>query len=222
MLIESLKDVRPGDLFLGPIGGLVGAGVAAGEWLVDGGFRIGQLDVRHVGVVVEAMDYVGPELAGPFMVQAMPGGAEEIEMSPEKHWTPRCAYVRLEEDYPGQADDAAAIARLMVEHKVAYSPLSYLALGAWARGMSTPKLEAWINRRQEPVLYRSSDPMRGTSSGIMLPVEAICSVLADQAWSLTGKRIMVGVPHQCVTPSRLAQRLMAVSSDWQAFWSYPS
>jgi len=218
MLIDSLADVRPGDLFLGPIGGLVGAGVAVGEWLVDGGFRIGELDVRHVGVVVEATP---DSLHQPRMVQAMPGGAQEIEMSCAAHWTPRCAYVRLSEDYPSQARAAAAVARLMVEHDVAYSPLSYLALGAWARGMSTPRLEAWIDRRQDPVPFPRWIPTFAPAANVALPREAICSVLGDQAWSLTGKRIMVGVPHQCVTPSRLAQRLMAMAADGRAFWSYP-
>lgn len=42
-------------------------------------------------------------------------------------------------------------------------------------------------------------------------------MLGDQAWSLTGKQIMVGVPHQCVTPSRLAQRLIRMDG---AQWSY--
>lgn len=190
MIIQSLADVRPGDLFLGPIGGWVGAGVALGELLVDGGFRMGSLDVRHVGVVVAEFSPAKAPQPGfpdgrgsrpPRMVQAMPGGAAEIEMTEAKHWTPRCAYVRLEQDYPGQALDAAAVARLMVEHGVAYSPLSYGALAAWSRGLSTPKLEAWINRRQYYPWSGNPAPLpSGRDLEIGLPVEAIAPCWATR------------------------------------------
>jgi hypothetical protein len=51
-----------------------------------------------------------------------------------------------------------------------------------------------------------------------LPCEAICSVLADQAWSLTGKKIMEGVAHQCVTPGALARRLLEMDGT---HWIWP-
>jgi len=248
--IERLEDLRPGDLMFGPIGGLVGAGVRLGELLVDGGFRVGPLNVCHVGVVVEASrnlsgvtlydaehdrympideapgplrSYAEAEAAGyvvyrhgvitaPRLVQAMPHGAEEIEMRYDTHWTPKHAYARLVEDYPGQSQDAAAVARLMVEHKVAYSFGSYPALAAWHWGISTPRLEKWIGRRQGPISF---DHIQ-----IQLPAEAICSVLADQSWSLTGKKIMTNVPHQCVTPSTLATRLLFGSPDLVSAWGF--
>jgi hypothetical protein len=215
--IERLEDVCPGDLMFGPISGLAGVAVSLGEFVVDGGFHVGPLDVRHVGVVVEAsrtlpargQTYETGVITAPRLVQAMPGGAQEVEMTYATHWTPKHAYVRLVEDYPGQALDAAAIARLMVEHNVAYSPASYPALAAWHWGLSTPKLEAWIGRRQAPIGVQCHCENPDTDHlQVALPVEAICSVLADQAWSLTGKKIMVGVPHQCVTPSTLATRLL--------------
>jgi hypothetical protein len=59
-MIKSLEDVRPGDLFLGPIGGWAGVGVRLGELIVDGGWKVGPLDVRHIGVVVEASRRLGP------------------------------------------------------------------------------------------------------------------------------------------------------------------
>jgi hypothetical protein len=256
-VITHLEDVRPGDFYLGPIGGWVGAGVSAGELLVDGGFRVGPLDVRHIGIVVEASNVYGPGtvrnrktgiyypdgdwsktpmgeydtyasgvIAAPRLAQAMPGGAEIVDMTYAQHWTSKCAYARLPEDYPGQAEDAAAIARLMVSEGVGYSYGSYPALAAWHWGLSTPRLEAWISRRRPPVetpglAWSMSDPRMAR-----LPVEAICSVFADQAWSLTGKKIFEdGRPHQCVTPSQLGQRLLTrmdgVGWGWPVDYPYP-
>lgn len=216
--ITKLQDVRPGDIFLGPIGGLTGVGVGIGEFLVDGGFRVGTVDVRHAGIVVEA--YPGTSYYPQFpngvtdefrLAQAMPGGAEVATMTYATHWTDRCVYVRLPEDYPGQAADAAAAAQLMVEVGVAYSFTSYLALAAWHWGFKAKRLERWIGRRQRPmILELPSTGAEGSRSAIpaQLPVEAICSVFVDQAWTLVGKKVMHDVPHQCVTPSMLASALL--------------
>lgn len=213
--IRQLQDLRPGDIMFGPNTWLVGMG----EFIVDGGFRVGPLDVRHVGIVTEAnpgMRYTEEFPDGIIddfkLVQAMPGGAEEVSMTYAQHWTPKHAYARMPEDYPGQAADAAAIARLMVAHNVGYAWDSYAALALWHWGFATPKLEAWIGRRQEPVMLGNW--------AVSLPVEAICSVLADQAWSLTGKQIMTGVPHQCVTPSQLGSKLLTGMED--VVWGWPS
>jgi hypothetical protein len=241
--INSLEDVRPGDILFGPIGGLVGVGVGLGQLALREAFRIGRLSVRHVGIVVEGsvhhegpmvrnretgdyrsgahlldgegLEQVAPVpepwdfypngvITAPKLVQAMPHGAEEIEMRQQTHWTPRHVFMRLSEDYPGQAEDAAAIARLMVREGVAYSFASYGALAAWRWGIQTPRLEAWIGRRREAVtaeLQGRIDPF------VQLPVEAICSVLVDQAWSLAGKRVMVGTKPQVVTPGAMAIQL---------------
>lgn len=234
-LIRKLEDVQPGDIYLGPIGGWVGLGVKAGELAVDGGFHVGPLTVCHIGIVVEAET---PRIPGdwkfaspPKLAQAMPGGAEIVDMTYAQHWTKQCAYARLPEDYPGQAADAAAIARLMVRQGVGYSYGSYAALAAWHWGISTPKLETWIGRRQEPVPFPNAFGRAGwdRSAGwddVALPVEAICSVFADQSWSLTGKRIFEdGRPHQCVTPSQLGARLLmglpGVVWGWPAVTPYP-
>jgi hypothetical protein len=257
-VITQLEDVRPGDFYLGPIGGWVGAGVSAGELLVDGGFRVGPLDVRHIGIVVEASrklpagavrnirtgqwgaswsplvpqdevfeHYPTGVIVAPRLAQAMPGGAEIVDMTYAQHWTAKCAYARLPEDYPGQAQDAAAIARLMVQEGVGYSYGSYPALAAWHWGMSTPRLEKWIGRRREPISIpcKCEDPNTDHLE-VALPVEAICSVFADQAWSLTGKKIFEdGRPHQCVTPSQLGQRLLTrmdgVGWGWPVDHPYP-
>lgn len=214
--IKSLADLTPGCLMFGPIGGPVGLGVGLGQLALGEAFRVGRLSIRHVGVVVEGATVrmiPGPEKDGPWatmprLVQAMPGGAEEIEMTEATHWTPRHAYVRLPEDYPGQAADAAAIARLMVSEGVAYSFASYAALAAWRWGIKTPRLERWIGRRGEPVMVPGwPSSKRGGFMLPGLPREAICSVLVDQAWSLAGKRVVEGTKPQVVTPGMLATQL---------------
>jgi hypothetical protein len=241
-MIRRLEDVRPGDIYLGPIGGWVGLGVKAGELAVDGGFHVGPLTVCHIGIVVEASrtepasaQWRTGVITAPQLAQAMPGGAEIVDMTYAQHWTKQCAYARLPEDYPGQAADAVAIARLMVQQGVGYSYGSYAALAAWHWGISTPKLEAWIGRRREPEpffspIFSPSSPAKGSGyldrPMIALPVEAICSVFADQAWSLTGKKIFEdGRPHQCVTPSQLGARLLmglpGVVWGWPAITPYP-
>ena len=180
MTIDSLADLRPGDLMFGPIGGVVPGWfpVGVGQALLGEGFTVGPVSVRHVGVAVGAGR----------LVQAMPGGAEEIELT-AKHWTPEYAYVRP--PYTGaQGRFVAMVARGFVDRKVRYSFLSYGALAAWRWGLSTPKLEAWINRRD----------------GDGYPREAICSVLADQAMTMAGFQVMTGVARQCVTPGALAAR----------------
>lgn len=215
----------------GPIGGAAGALVAAGQLMLGEGWSVGPLKVRHVGIVVEASENLPPGtvhqgesyptgvITAPKLVQAMPRGAEEIEMRYHSHWTPRHAYVRLAEDYPGQAGDAAAIAREMVG--TPYSFLSYAALAAWKFGLGTPRLEGWINRRHAESRFayaaHALDEFRVITAS--LPMEAICSVLVDQAWSLAGKSIMKGVPHQCVTPGALATRLLLETDGAQ--WSFP-
>jgi hypothetical protein len=223
--IRSLADVRPGDLFLGPIGGLAGVAVRLGQLAVDGGWKVGPLDVRHIGVVTEASRTLPPGsvhkghtyetglITAPKMVQAMPSGAEEIELRQGTHWTPQCAFARMSEDYPGQAADAAAIARAMIG--IPYSWASYAALSLYRFGYRAPRLTRWIGRRQDPIPWESTywgtDADEGGS--IALPVEAICSVLADQAWSLVGKRVMLRTAPQAVTPSQLGQRLLFGMDD---------
>jgi len=159
------------------------------------------------------------------VVEAMPSGARLVTIGSvanpvtgvDNRWTPEYAYVRLPEDYFGQGSDAAAIARAMIG--TPYSFASYAALAAWRFGWKTPRLERWINRRRPAVrmeLHSPDDWSR--SADVALPCEAICSVLADQAWSLAGKSVMQGVAHQCVTPGALASRLLTYPG---AQWIWP-
>jgi hypothetical protein len=203
--IRSLADLRPGDIMCGPIGGLVPGvfPVGVGQLLLGEVFRAGRLSVRHVGIVVQA-GVRHPGWTNPRLVQAMPSGAEMIELTEAEHWTPRHAYLRLPEDYPGQADDAAAIARLMVEVGTPYSFASYASLVLWRWGVRVDRLERWINRRRD---VRVGPDSIGRTVTYSLPVEAICSVLVDQAWTLAHKDVMPNTAEQAVTPGALAGQL---------------
>jgi hypothetical protein len=211
--IRSLADVRPGDVAITTMGGFIPGflPVRVGHWLCKESFTIGPYSADHVLICVEGPYYPpgGGLMRKARAVQAMPRGAEEIALTPAKHWTDGVAWFRLTEDYPAQAEDAAAIARLFVTEKVPYSFLSYLALAAWSRGMKVERLERWIDRRREPIDFPSPNMLEiGDGTGrIALPREAICSVLVDQAWSLAGKRVMEGVKRQCVTPGAMAIQL---------------
>lgn len=223
-LIRTPADLRPGDIMFGPITGAVGLGVALGQLLLGEGFRVGELSIRHVAIVTHAFNLEASQDLE--MVEAMPRGARTWSSGmpgewPSTRWNDHYAYVRLPEDYPGQAKDAAAIARLMVLEGVSYSFASYLALALWRWGLKTPRLERWINRRRPPVDFYSLQPVlaaRGEPTEIQLPQEAICSVLVDQAWSLAGKRVMEGVARQCVTPGAMAGQLLNREG---AVWAVP-
>lgn len=213
-----ISDLRPGDIGFGPVGGWFQAPDVIGQFILGEGFAVGDVRIGHVFVVTEGLN----SNVMPWAVEAMPGGAVEVAI-PER-WSSRFAYVRLPEDYPGQAADAAAIARAMIG--TPYSFASYAALAAWRFGLKTPRLERWIDRRR-PVglpsdlcLYRDEHCERGACCRTMqLPAEAICSVLADQAWALTGKQVMpAGTPHQCVTPGALAKALLEMDG---AKWMWP-
>lgn len=209
--MKDMSWLRPGDIGFGPIHGAAGALVNAGQLLLGEGFHVGELDIRHVFVVTESVT------GGDFgLVEAMPNGARHVWA--DGRWTPEYAYVRLPEDYVGQAEDAAAIARAMIG--TPYSFASYVALAAWRFGLKAKRLEAWIDRRQPVVTPFPRPPfaLESRAVGAQLPREAICSVLADQAWTLTGKQIMQGVAHQCVTPGALAATLLETEG---AKWIFP-
>ena len=219
-VITNLAHLRPGDIGFGPISGGAGLLVSAGQLMLGEGFRVGRLDIRHVFVVVSTQERAEDRetgtarIYGPECVEAMPSGARKALIN--DRWTSQYAYVRLPEDYPGQAKDAAAIARAMIG--TPYSFASYAALAAWRLGWKTPRLERWIDRRKPPITAGAWERSTLGLKPLALPCEAICSVLADQAWSLTGKKIMEGVAHQCVTPGALAGRLLEMAG---ARWIWP-
>lgn len=250
----SLLDLRPGDVFFGPIRGIVPGllPVGAGQALLGEVFRVGGMSVRHAGIVVEASrtlppgtvrdrvtgryyapgerqlseaDFVSGDfdvyetgvITAPKLVEAMPSGARLVDMRQDTHWTSRHAYVRLPEDYPGQAENAALLARAMIG--TPYSFASYAALAAWRFGVRADRLARWIGRRgPQQFLNRHDTETPGWGIKYALPREAICSVLVDQAWTLAGKQVMPhGTRSQIVTPGRLAGHLLTVpGAQW--FW----
>jgi hypothetical protein len=217
-VIRSLADLRPGDIMFSNIGGIVPGvfPVKLGQLLLGERVRIGRLSFDHVGIVVQEDRSVGRigdaamVWRPPRLVQAMPGGAEEIALVAKTHWTDTVAYCRLPEDYPGQADDAAAIARLFVSERVRYSFLSYgaLAVFKWGRkfGVEGERLAKWIRRTRPATTWEIPSHHTTSRHRISLPVEAICSVLVDQCWTLAGKEVITGTRPQIVTPGMLAMQ----------------
>lgn len=212
-LITRAEDLRPGDLFLGPIGGLVGLGVGLGQLTLGEGFRTGTLSIRHAGILTEAAKVTadGFWISGPKLAQAMPSGAEVVPFDFADHWTDRCAWVRLPEDYAGQGADAAFIARLMVQEGVGYSFLTYPALAALKLGVAAPGLQRYVDRR-EARLDPELPSGRTTEAGdrrypLDLPRRAICSRFVDYAWSATGKEVLEHTRPGVATPGMLADQL---------------
>lgn len=191
MTIASLDDVRPGDIL---ISGQNTAPnkilVYAGQWLIHEQFRIGRFAAGHAAVITP----------GGKLVEAMPNGACERDLR-ETDWSPAHWYFRLPEDYPDQALDAAIFARAMIN--TPYSFASYAYIGAYLAGFKPEWLAHRIDRRTPTTI----ELHRGNIRQLGLPVEAICSVLAEQAWTLTGKKVVHGTRPQVVTPGMLASQL---------------
>lgn len=216
-LISSPADLRPGDIMLGPIGGAVGLGVKLGQLWLGERFRLGRVSIDHAAIVT-GVDTDGVRSPVVHMVEAMPSGARQVSVIAPERWTDRHAYVRLPEDYAGQAEDAATIARLMVQERVPYSFASYAALGAWRWGLKVDRLERWINRRRPGKAVQLRSSSIGGYPSVSLPCEAICSVLVEQCWTLAGKKVMEDVRPQAVTPGALAGQLLSYTG---AVWALP-
>lgn len=193
MSIRSLNDLQPGDFM---ISGQSTAPnkllVYTGQLLLHEQFRIGRFAAGHAGIITP----------GGKLVEAMPSGARERDLR-ETDWSPAHAYLRFTEDYLGQGLDASYLAQAMVG--TPYSFASYAYLGAYLAGYQPEWLERRIDRRHDE--YTRLTLPSGRLATNTLPIEAICSVLAEQAWTLTGKKVIVGTAPQVVTPGMLAQQL---------------
>jgi hypothetical protein len=79
----TLADLRPGDVIFPTITGYAGALVGAGQ-IILGDATPSEWRVRHVAMVVEASHTTGrgDHTFNPMIVQAMPHGAEEVELTP--------------------------------------------------------------------------------------------------------------------------------------------
>lgn len=203
MSIRSLDDVRPGDFMIsGQNTAPNRVLVYAGQILMRDHFRIGKFVAGHAAMITP----------GDKLVEAMPSGARERDLR-ETDWSPGHAYFRLLEDYPGQALDAATVARAMIG--TPYSLASYAYIGAYLAGIEADCLADRIDRRREPVPIDWPSYHNDASYNefirevpkIRLPVEAICSVLAEQCWTLAGKKVIRGTKPQVVTPGMLTNHL---------------
>lgn len=130
-------------------------------------------------------------ITAPRMVQAMPPGAEEIDMSEQKHWTDDHVYVRpayrLDESHTFESELTAKAARRYVG--TPYGFLDYVAILGVHLGIKDGR----IRRR-----VRDSGHM-------------ICSQLADQAMADAGFHVFDdGRLPQDVVPAELFRALMAM------------
>lgn len=160
----TLAEVQPGTIIFGPIGGFVPGVFPAG---------VGQLalkaatretwKIRHVLVCTQA---AGPGY-GPWAVQAMPDGAEEIELTAQ-HWASAYTYV-LPKYAPGQSEAVAKAARSL--EGTPYSFLDYGALTA----------HAISGRGYVPIGERTALERYVSSTHHM-----ICSQLADECLRRAG------------------------------------
>lgn len=193
MSIESLDDVRPGDIMIsGMSTAPTKAIVYGGHLLLREHFRIGKFVAGHAGIITPAGK----------VVEAVSSGARERDLRPSD-WSASHAYFRLPEDYPNQHLDVATIARAMIG--TPYSLASYAYLAAYLAGVESEFLADRIDRRK-----RSSVLFLHRYNGYLplpIPVEAICSVLVDQSWTLTGKTVVQGTKPQVVTPGMLTAQL---------------
>jgi hypothetical protein len=211
----TMADLRPGMLGFGPIGGLVPGAFPVGAGQILLADRKARLSwrrwwkIRHVLVVTEAARLAGSRItlsasdqmdaSAPRAVQAMPRGAEEIELTQAKHWTKEWVFVRPAYD-PGQPFEIGLENRSQ-GWKVAQAargyigtPYNFLTYGKLAAahlhlGLTEAALRKWISTR--------SDMM--------------CSQLADQCLADAGFHVFDDdrLP-QDVVPAELYRKLLAM------------
>lgn len=192
MRINSLDEVQAGDIMIaGQSTAPSKALVYGGQFLMGEEFRIGKFVAGHAALIV-------PDNK---LVEAMPHGARLRDIT-EDDWTPSQMFFRLPDDYPGQHLDAAAVALAMID--TPYSIASYLYLAGWRFHLRSEWLKTRINRRRPNTQFVLPSGRVTTDN---LPVEAICSVLAEQAWTLTSKKVVHGTVPQVVTPGMLGEQL---------------
>jgi hypothetical protein len=205
----TLADVRPGDIVFGPIGGLVPGVFPVGAGQVLLADRKARLSwrrwwkIRHVLIVTEVSDpdpmYREPH--GPRAVQAMPGGAEEIDLTNARHWTKDYVYVRPAyadtHVMPGsnsQGEDVARFARGYVGTPYNFLTYGKLAAGHLHLGLTERTLKKWISTRKDQM----------------------CSQLADQCLADAGFHAFDdGRLPQDVVPSELYLKLLSMpGTQW--------
>lgn len=204
----------------GPIGGIVPGmfPVGAGQLLLaDRRARLSWRrwrKIRHCGVIVSYGSR--KQSAPPRLVQAMPRGAEEIELT-AKHWTPEYVYIRpayghgAPEAYEAVTRQAAMVAA--AARGYVGTPYNFLTYGAISARkfdfvLTDHVLRQWISTRKD----------------------MMCSQLVDQCLADAGFHIFDdGRLPQDVVPAELfrallemlgAQYVIPGMSDWAEAPSY--
>lgn len=202
--IASVDDLKAGDLGFASIKGRVGAGVLAGQAVLDIAALLRGRRVENAGWITHA--YLVTEAPGDGtaqIVEAMPAGARHLWIEDggigpcRSRVGPGYAYARLPGDagLSGWQDAAAAAALAMVGTGYGfaqYFALAGLALAGGDAANSQGLLARWVGRR---------DPDTG------FPRRAICSQLVDEALWTGGVQLFDdGRPAQYVTPGALFWR----------------
>lgn len=192
--MSGIEQLRPGDIGFTNIGGAAGALIWAGQKIVDAASRE-ESKFKHVFAVVSAG---GSEREDTFqlsrtrIVQAMPSGAECIEIGQE-HWSPHFVYIRPRYSPHGMEMSERVAQKAMNYVGTPYSFLDYVAIAGLHVGIKNGPI-----RR------------RVTSSKRM-----ICSQLADQAMSDAGWHAFTdGRLPQDVTPAALYRQMMTMPGQY--------
>lgn len=171
----TLADLRPGDIMFGPIGNTLPKFLPAKLRFMPGSLPVGfgqwllartsdeERYIDHVAVVVEAArpglvplstNALDAPMIGPRIVQAMPSGAEEIEIGME-HWTSEYVYVRpAYSPYPtgvwsNQAERVADAARAYIG--TPYSFLDYAAIAGLHAGIKNGPIRRYVTSSQHMI-----------------------------------------------------------------------
>ena len=199
-IILHPEHLRPGDLMFGPIHGLTGIGVGLAQLLLavaEPGmiWRQGPgkwFRIRHCGIITEEARLAkrpqpglpaGAASEAPKLVQAMPGGIEEIYLDSSK-WNKEYVYIRPAYEF-GQDLRVAAAARSYVGRP--YDFATYGAIPLYRRGIRTKRIEQIISDTSSMMCSRTVD-----------------AALCEGGWHLFSDGRLPGN----VTPSEVYRRLL--------------
>lgn len=202
----SLADAQPGDLMFTTIGGGAGVVVGAGQVLLAAAepgmiWRQGVARwwrKRHVGVVAP----------GGRLVQAMPGGAEEVDLDPSKHWTSHTVFLRPAYDPTPRSDmghphgsQGYRVSQWARGYEgTRYDFATYAAIPAWRRGLRTKRIKRVISGTDAMMCSRLADAALrdagwhvfddGRLPGDVTPSELYRAVLASPGVTVFGAGIL--------------------------------
>lgn len=180
-----MEQLRPGDIGFTNISGAAGALIWAGQKIVDATSEE-ESKFKHVLVVVSN---TGGKIR---IVQAMPNGAECIEIG-EEHWSPHFVYIRPRYSPHGMEMAERVAAAAMNYVGTPYSFLDYAAIAGLHLGIKNGPIRRYVK-----------------STGHM-----ICSQLADQAMTDAEWHVFTdGRLSQDVTPAALYRQMMKMPGQY--------